>query len=73
MDLNIIKPHICSLERLSSVLSKLSQNLFADPSRLGGGVKFCKFTEFPLWFWILQGIVKTEVLVLLFAYSFGPK
>ena len=46
MDLYIIKPRQCSLERLSSVLSRLSQNLLSDPSPLGGGIKLCKFIEF---------------------------
>ena len=40
MDLNIIKPHQWFLERLSSVLSRLSQNLFSDPSPHGGGITF---------------------------------
>ena len=40
MDLNIIKPHQCFLERLSSVLSRLSQDLFSDPSPHGGGITF---------------------------------
>ena len=48
MELNIINPHQCSLERLSSVLSRLSQNLFFDPSPLDVGIKICNFIEFPL-------------------------
>ena len=27
---------------------RLSQNLFSDPSPLGGGINFWKFIEFPL-------------------------
>ena len=38
MDLNI-KPHQCSLERLSAVPSRLSQNLFSDSSPFGGDIK----------------------------------
>ena len=37
MDLNIIEPLQCFLERLS-LLSRLSQNLLSDPSPLGGGI-----------------------------------
>ena len=38
MYLNIIKPHQCSLERLSSMLSMLSQKSFSDPRPLGGDI-----------------------------------
>ena len=43
---------INALWKVSYQCSQGSQNLFSDPSPLGGGIKFCKFIEFPLKFWI---------------------
>ena len=49
MDLNIVKLRQYSVEKaLISALKALSLNLFSDPSPLGGGIKICKFIEFPL-------------------------
>ena len=64
MDLYIIKPHQCYLDRLSSVLSGLSQNLFSDLSPLGGSETYVYVPDPKIKIFFLESVNWIEIIML---------